>query len=58
MSDLCVDNVTSLSTGHSFIYILSLRDVALSKNRSLIYMRPKCQRRRIISAHVTHLYTS
>jgi hypothetical protein len=38
-----------LSTGHSFIYILSVRDVALSKNRSLIYIRPNCQRRRIIS---------
>ena len=37
-----------LSTGHSFIYVLSVRDIALSKLRSLIYIRPKCQRRRII----------
>ena len=37
-----------LNTGHSFIYVLSVRDVALSKHRSLIYIRPKCQRHRII----------
>ena len=47
-----------LHTGHSFIYILSVRDVALSKHRSLIYIRPKCQRRHIIYTQVTHLYTS
>ena len=35
-------------TGHSFISVLSVRDVALSKHRSLIYIRPKCQRRHII----------
>ena len=32
-----------LSTGHSFIYVLSVRDVTLSKcqrHRSLIYIRP------------------
>jgi hypothetical protein len=65
MSDLFIDNATSLtlrtyindylSTGHSFIYILNVRDVALSKNRSLIYIRPKSQRRRIIKTRVTHL---
>ena len=27
-----------LSTGHSFIYVLSVIDVALSKHRSLIYI--------------------
>ena len=37
-----------INTGHSFIYVLSVRDVALSKHRSLIYIRPKFQRRRII----------
>ena len=37
-----------LNTGHSFIYVLSVRDVALSKHMSLIYIRPKCQRRLII----------
>ena len=37
-----------LSIGYSFIYVPSVRDVALSKHRSLIYIRPKCQRRRII----------
>ena len=47
-----------LSTGHSFIYVLSVIDVALSKYRSLIYIRPKCQRRHIIETQVTHLYTS
>ena len=30
-----------LSTGHSFIYVLSVRDFALSKHRSLIYIRSK-----------------
>ena len=47
-----------LNTGHSFVYVLSVRDVALSMHRSLIYIRPKYQRRRIIYAQVTHLYTS
>ena len=37
-----------LSTGHSFIYVLSVRDIALSKHRSLIYIRPKGHRCRII----------
>ena len=37
-----------LNIGYSFIYVPSVRDVALSKHRSLIYIRPKCQRRRII----------
>jgi hypothetical protein len=37
-----------LNTSHSFIYVLSVRDVALSKHRSLIYIRPKCHRSRII----------
>ena len=37
-----------LFTGHSFIYVLSVRDIALSKHRSLIYISPKCQRRHII----------
>ena len=45
---LSVRDVAYLSTGHSFIYVLSVRDVALSKHRSLIYIPPKCQRRRII----------
>jgi hypothetical protein len=54
MSDLCLDNETSLTlrtyinAGHSFIYVLSVREVALSKHRSLIYIRPKCQKRHII----------
>ena len=47
-----------LNTGHSFIYVLSVRDVALSKHMSLIYIRPKCERRHIIYTQVTHLYTS
>ena len=46
------------NTGHSFIYVLSVRDIALSKHRSLIYIRPKCHRCRIIYAQVTHLYPS
>ena len=37
-----------LNTGHSFIYVLSVRDVALSKHRTLIYIRPKGQRGHII----------
>ena len=37
-----------LFTGHSFIYVLSVRDIALSKHRSLIYIRPKGHRCRII----------
>ena len=43
-----------LNTGHSFIYVLIVRDIALSKHRSLIYIRPKCHRCRIIYAQVTH----
>jgi hypothetical protein len=35
-----------LETGHSFIYVLNAREVTLSTHRSLIYIRPKCQRRR------------
>ena len=30
-----------LNTGHSFIYVLNVRDVTSSKHRLLIYMRPK-----------------
>ena len=37
-----------LNTGHSFIYVLSVSDIALSKHRSLIYIRPKGHRCRII----------
>ena len=47
-----------LNIDYSFIYVLSVRDVALSKHRSLIYIRPKCQRSNIIYIQVTHLYTS
>ena len=37
-----------LSTGHSFIYVLSVREVTLSTHRSLIYIRPQ---RRALSKH-------
>ena len=47
-----------LNTGHSFIYVLSVRDIALSKDRSLIYIRPNGHRCRIIQAQITHLYPS
>ena len=45
---LSVRDIALSNTGHSFIYVLSVRDVTLSKHRSLIYIRPKCQRHRII----------
>ena len=45
-----------LNTGHSFIYVLSVRDVALSKHRSLIYIRPKCQRRHYLSTCHSFIY--
>ena len=52
------DTSHHLNIGYSFIYDPSVRDVALSKHRSLIYIRPKCQRSNIIYTQVTHLYTS
>ena len=45
-----------LNTGHSFIYVLSVRDVALSKHRSLIYIRPKYIREVTLSTHRSLIY--
>jgi hypothetical protein len=38
--------------------MVNVSDVTLSKHMSLIYIRPKCERRHIIYTQVTDLYTS
>jgi hypothetical protein len=40
-TSLVLETSLYLDTGHSFIYVLNVRDVTLSKNRSLFYIRPK-----------------
>jgi hypothetical protein len=48
MSDLCLDNSTSLTP--------SVRDVALSKHRSLIYIGPQYIREVTLSTHRSLIY--
>ena len=45
-----------INTGHSFIYVLSVRDITLSKHRSLIYIRPKSETSHYLSTCHSFIY--
>ena len=45
-----------INTGHSVIYVLSVRDITLSKHRSLIYIRPKSETSHYLSTCHSFIY--